>query len=149
MTGKKVLNYCWKALLFALENRSKPFRIPYNYNSHVSIYWLGSWFSAKLQKGFHLHLWPIRECKNGELLYSKCHLSQTDNSSKWTTQLRGISDRITGGNVTMDGENRGAANHEVKKKWAGKPIYSQVKTVRRGRRREKAVKWTQICPDLP
>ena len=46
--------------------------------------------------------------------------------------IRGISDLITGGNVTMDGENSGAANYEVKKKGAGKLIYSQVKTVRRG-----------------
>ena len=44
----------------------------------------------------------------------------------------GISERITNGNVTMDGKINGAANYEVKKKGAGKLIYSQIKTVRRG-----------------
>ena len=46
--------------------------------------------------------------------------------------IKGISDQNMGGNVTMDGENIGAANYEVKKKGAGKLIYNQVKTVRRG-----------------
>ena len=32
----------------------------------------------------------------------------------------------------MDDENIGAANYKVKKKGAGKVIYSEVKTVRRG-----------------
>ena len=44
----------------------------------------------------------------------------------------------------MDGEINGAANYEVKKKGAGKLIYSQIKTVRRGQWQEKAAKWTPI-----
>ena len=76
--------------------------------------------------------------------YYEIHSDQKTNagidSSSKSIAFRWISERITKGTVMMDGEISWAANYEVKKKWAGKPIYSQVKTVRRGRRREKAVK---------
>ena len=48
----------------------------------------------------------------------------------------------------MDGEYRWAANYEVKKKGAGKLIYSQIKTVTRGQWQEKAVKWTPIADNV-